>query len=217
MGRSPEESGNCTPGPPLCCSEPLGDEGFLGFAPWRAGVAPAKCARLQAESISDTCEKACGKLPSWRRATGSYSSASSPTSFRRDSRCLKISVRFLFASLEQTRDCRRTRRCTRETRPRPAANHPSYAMCDIAGSSPSTRRCSSIAVNRTGNARILRRQKSHQRNQQRAGIELARSVTLHETSDARVVAVLAHIAMNTIAHVAPRNDGAFQAVLLGGA
>ena len=68
--------------------------------------------RLRAVLISARCEKACGKLPSWRRSDGSYSSAGSPTladgvsrtrsylqyvfDLRRDSE---------FASLGITRDC----------------------------------------------------------------------------------------------------------------
>ena len=40
--------------------------------------------RFRAVLISARCENAWGKLPSWRLAAGSYSSASSPTSFRSD-------------------------------------------------------------------------------------------------------------------------------------
>ena len=47
-----------------------------GVAPraerWCAG--PAAVARLWAELIRARCENACGKLPSWRRSCGSYSS-----------------------------------------------------------------------------------------------------------------------------------------------
>ena len=75
--------------------------GMIGFLrrslSWRSqagrSVRSARCSagpwvaiRLCAAFTSPTCEKACGKLPSCRFPRGSYSSASSPTSLRRDSR-----------------------------------------------------------------------------------------------------------------------------------
>src|ERR1700726_3178711 len=41
--------------------------------------------------MSETCENACGKFPSWRFDVGSYSSESSPRSFRTESRRSKSS------------------------------------------------------------------------------------------------------------------------------
>src|SRR5262249_8944655 len=57
-----------------------------GFAPWlRCCAGPTSC-RLNAVPMSARWENACGKLPSCRRAVGSYSSASRPTSLRSESR-----------------------------------------------------------------------------------------------------------------------------------
>src|SRR5690606_1327501 len=56
--------------------------GSIGPAAARCSDGVGRRERLYAVFTSVTCEKACGKLPTWRPWRTSYSSANSPTSFR---------------------------------------------------------------------------------------------------------------------------------------
>src|SRR5205823_11793428 len=72
---------------PLHCARPRdGSQGFTAHQSWcrcSAGAGPASppaAARFRAVLTRQTWENAWGTLPSWRPASGSYSSASRPTS-----------------------------------------------------------------------------------------------------------------------------------------
>ena len=69
-----------------CYAAGLSPSAHVAAVAARACAGFAACVRFRAVVASAICEKACGKLPSWRRATGSYYSASSPTSLRRAKR-----------------------------------------------------------------------------------------------------------------------------------
>src|SRR5581483_8982938 len=72
------------------------------------------------------------------------------------------------------------------------------------------------AGNRAGDARILGRQKTDQRNHQQAGIWLRRAVILHEGILVAVEALFAYLVVDGIAERTPAINGAFDVEFFDG-
>ena len=141
---------------------------------------PAVSGRISASAalISATCENACGKLPSWRFATGSYSSASRPTSFDTASSRSNSRRRLVDAALQL------------EILDEPEAAGEEHAFAGrqavLALLGPIAQHEAvddELAFDRRDGAadpRIVVRQEADHRDQQQARVECGRPVRLHE-------------------------------------
>ena len=131
-----------------------------------------------------------GKLPTWRWRSTSYSSARRPTSLRRESKrsnsTRASSTRPLAASAltsqnEQARTGLRRRAARRRSPWSSSGRRP------VAGELGADR------VDRAGDAVVVSRQEPHERDRQRAGVELRRVVGLGERVARGVIAAIADL------------------------
>ena len=134
---------------------------------------------LDAELTSETWEKACGKLPTRRPATGSYSSESSPRSLR--SRAGARRAAGVVDPGRSGRGSRPARTCRAGRRP-PAGRPSTSPVVGVGSAGRSRRRRSSRSmastVPRTRGS--VGGQEADQRDHQQAGVELVRPVVLGE-------------------------------------
>ena len=153
-----------------------------------ASATAGAAATLNAVFTSARWVNACGKLPSMRFATGSYSSESRPTSFA--SATAARTARAPRRAARAARSSRRARTSTAGRRLRRAAGRRRrLRACDSGARSRRRRGSRSIAstVPRTRGSR--RGEEADERDQQQARVELFRAVRLRERAELGVEAL----------------------------
>ena len=169
--------------------------------------------RLNAVLISATCENACGKLPRWRFARGSYSSLNSPTSLARPTRRLNSRSASSTAA-EQQVGVGEPEAAGEE---RAFARRQSVARFQrvVAQHQPVDDEIALDRLDGRAIARIVRLQEADRREQQQAGVEIAAAVGAHEAVARLAPAMRRHVVADRVAHGAPAFHVAGQAEHLG--
>ena len=132
---------------------------------------------------------------------GSYSSAKRPTSLRSASRRSKSSRA---SAMRPCRiNCRRARSCRREMPLRPVAGRPPPLRCRSGITNPSTIKPLLDRLHRADDARVGRRQKADERQQQQARIERLRPVGLNKAAELGIERLAADVLVDLVAHPPP--------------
>ena len=170
-------------------------------------------ARLDAVSTSAMWLKACGKLPTSRSATGSYSSLRRPTSLRsersrsKSARASSCRSSLASASASQKLHGRNAPSSGREpvhlSLLGPVAEH--EAVVD---------QLALDGLHRRHHPRVLRRQEADLGDEEQARVERIAPVELGEAPPRRVPALLADVGVDPVAHRAPAVDRALEPELL---
>ena len=164
--------------------------------------------------MSPICEKPCGKLPTRRFRTGSYSSASSPRSLRTAKR---LSNSLAASSKTAEHDIG-------VGQPEAAGEERAFFAADpiidlvgritqheaVVDKAPLDR------LDRADRARVVDRQEANLRDEEEARVQGLAAIILHEAAALGVEAVFADIGVDRVAQLPPAIDRTFQAEVLGG-
>ena len=193
----------------------IGSRG-AGQAPQPRGLAWAgpsgPLARLYAVLTRPMCEKACGKLPTSRPATGSYSSDSRPTSLRIASSRSKTRRASALAALERVVVGQPEGAGQERPLARRQAVHP--GLGDVARDEPVGHQLPLDRRDGPEHPGVVRRQEADQGHHQQAGVELLRAVRLDEGPDLGVEPLAADLLVDLVADRPPAIDRAVEPVLL---
>ena len=161
--------------------------------------------RFRAVPITDTCENACGKLPTIRRRTVSYSSDSSPTSLRTSSTSSNSS------RASASRPCSARQSASQHVH---GMNAPSLAGESVdmrrgvvAPHEPVDHQTLLDRGDGADHALVVRRQEPEQRHHQQRGVERLRPVDLREGTEVVVVALAADLSWISSRSARQRSTG----------
>ena len=157
----------------------------------------------KAELISDTWEKAWGKLPTSRPASGSYSSESRPRSLRRARRRSNSSWASSLAP-DHVQAVHQPERAGQEGALPPGQPVDRAVVGGaVAQDEPVVHELALHGFDGAHHPRVARREEAHQRDHEHAGVELVGAVVLREGADLVVVALLADLGEDVVAQRAP--------------